>query len=64
MSNRLFGVIVCDRYNSSLGFKLQEIVDLFEAGFDKVLDLNSFNLQLFKPLPPLLKRKLDVLIEI
>ena len=64
MSNRLFGVIVCDRYNSSLGLKLQEIVDLFEAGFDKVLDLNSFNLQLFRTLPPLLKRKLDALIEI
>lgn len=64
MSNRLFGVIVCDRYNRSLGTKLQEIVDLFEAGFDKVLDLNSFNLQLFKNLPPVLKRKLDYLIEI
>lgn len=64
MSNRLFGVIVCDRYSKTLGVRLQEIVDLFEAGFDKVLDLNSFNLQLFKDLPPVLRRKLDNLIDI
>ena len=50
LSTRVFGVIVCDRYSKSVGYKLQEIVDLFEAGFDKILDLNSFNVQLFKKL--------------
>ena len=60
LSTRVFGVIVCDRYSKSVGYKLQEIVDLFEAGFDKILDLNSFNVQLFKKLPPLLVQKIDI----
>lgn len=59
ISDRTFGVAVCDRYSKTVAFNLQEIVDLFEAGFDKVLDLNSFNLQLFKKLPPLLVKKID-----
>lgn len=62
ISNRIFGVIVCDRYSKRKGLQLQEIVDLFEAGFDKVLDLNSFNVQLFKKLPPLLIKKIDILL--
>ena len=61
-SNRLFGVIICDRKSKIIGYKLQEIVDLFEVGFDKILDLNTFNLQLFKKLPPLLAKKIDILL--
>lgn len=62
LSNRIFGVIVCDRYSKRTGLKLQEIVDLFEAGFDKTLELNAFNIQLFKKLPPLIVKKIDIFL--
>lgn len=60
VSNRIFGVVVCDHYSKNVNYRLQEIVDLFEAAFDKVLDLNSFNVKLFKNLPPLLVQKIEI----
>ena len=62
VGNRIFGVVVCDRYSKRVGLKLNEIVDLFEAGIDQILNLNSFNVQLFKKLPPLLVKKIDIFL--